>query len=133
MPGSSSPETNVIQFRAAEQLVEAHDPRGAITLLDSVLEEYPDHAGARLLRARAYFLQARLTSAEAEFGWVLEREPDNAFAHFAMGRTLKRADRPEEAKKHFKIAAALNPRPDFVEAAGFDTFEPPPPGTPLGN
>ena len=133
MPGSSSPETNVIQFRAAEQLMEARDPRGAINLLDSVLEQFPENTGARLLRARAYFLQARLRSAEAEFGWVLEREPDNAYAHYALGRTLKRAQRGDEAQKHFKLAAALNPRPDYVEAAGFDSFEPPAPGTPLGN
>ncbi|GEB51709.1 hypothetical protein SCA03_42600 [Streptomyces cacaoi] len=130
----TSPETNVIQFRAAEQLLEARDPRGAVTLLDGVLEAHPDHRGARLLRARAYFLQARLRSAEEEFRWVLEREPDNAYVHFALGRTLQRSSRHEEARPHFRLAAALDPRPDFVEAAGFDSFEPPPPGsTDLGN
>nr|WP_180218100.1 tetratricopeptide repeat protein [Streptomyces albus] len=110
-------------------MLEARDPRGAVHLLDSVIEEHPEHRGARLLRARAYFLAARLRSAEQEFKWVLEREPDNAFAHFALGRTLQRASRNDEARAHFKLAAALNPRPDFVEAAGFDSFEPPEPGT----
>ncbi|CAM2909935.1 MULTISPECIES: tetratricopeptide repeat protein [Streptomyces] len=132
----TSPETSLIQFRAAERLLEARDPRGAVHLLDSVIEEHPDHRGARLLRARAYFLVARLQSAEQEFQWVLEREPDNAFAHFALARTLQRASRDDEARAHFKLAAALNPRPDFVEAAGFDDFAPPAPGTPdedLGN
>ncbi|MFE0760827.1 tetratricopeptide repeat protein [Streptomyces smyrnaeus] len=130
----TSPETNLIQFRAAEQLLAARDPRGAVDLLDNVIEEHPEHRGARLLRARAYFLQARLHSAEQEFEWVLEREPDNAYAHFALARTLQRAARDDEARAHFKLAAALNPRPDFVEAAGFDSFEPPHSGTTdLGN
>ncbi|WP_369199539.1 tetratricopeptide repeat protein [Streptomyces sp. PU-14G] len=131
----TSPETNLIQFRAAEQLLEARDPRGAVDLLDGVIEEHPEHRGARLLRARAYFLAARLRSAEQEFQWVLEREPDNAFAHFALARTLQRAARDQEARGHFKLAAALNPRPDFVEAAGFDDFAPPEPGSTedLGN
>ncbi|OEU98295.1 hypothetical protein AN217_11290 [Streptomyces qinglanensis] len=130
----TSPETNLIQFRAAEQLLAARDPRGAVDLLDNVIDEHPEHRGARLLRARAYFLEARLRSAEQEFQWVLEREPDNAFAHFALARTLQRGSRDEEARAHFKLAAALDPRPDFVEAAGFESFEPPAPGvTDLGN
>ena len=132
----TSPETNIIQFRAAERLLDARDPRGAVTLLDGVIADHPEHTAARLLRARAYFLEARLRSAEEEFTWVLEREPDNAFAHFALARTLQRAGRADEATRHFRLAAALDPRPDFVEAAGFASFEPPEQGTPaedLGN
>ncbi|NLU67536.1 tetratricopeptide repeat protein [Streptomyces sp. HNM0574] len=117
----TTPATHVISFRAAEHLLEARDPRGAVKLLDGVIAEHPENTAARLLRARAYFLGAQLRPAEEEFGWVLEREPDNAFAHFALARTLQRASRPEEARRHFRLAAALDPRPDFVEAAGFDT------------
>ncbi|MFJ6790675.1 tetratricopeptide repeat protein [Streptomyces angustmyceticus] len=115
----SSPETHVIDFRAAEQLLAARDPRGAIQLLDSVITAHPENTAARLLRARAFFLSAQLRPAELEFQIVLEREPDNAFAHFALGRTLERADRAEEALRHFRLAAALEPRPDFIEAARF--------------
>ncbi|MFH8371295.1 tetratricopeptide repeat protein [Streptomyces sp. NPDC018031] len=114
-----TPETHVIDYRAAEQLLSARDPRGAVKLLDSVITAHPEHTAARLLRARAYFLAAQLHSAEAEFQFVLEREPDNAFAHFALARTLERANRPAEATRHFRLAAALEPRPDFVAAAKF--------------
>ncbi|MBU7599638.1 tetratricopeptide repeat protein [Streptomyces sp. P38-E01] len=115
-----TPETYVIDYRAAEHLLDARDPRGAIQLLDAVIAAYPEHTAARLLRARAFFLGAQLRAAEMEFGYVLEREPDNAFAHFALARTLERAARPEEARRHFRLAAALDPRPDFVAAAGFE-------------
>ncbi|AZS71251.1 hypothetical protein DDE74_10095 [Streptomyces lydicus] len=115
----SSPETHVIDFRAAEQLLAARDPRGAIRLLDSVITAHPENTAARLLRARAFFLAAQLRPAELEFQIVLEREPDNAFAHFALGRTLERAGRSEEALRHFRLAAALEPSPEFIEAARF--------------
>ena len=115
-----SPETYVIDYRAAEQLLAARDPRGAVRLLDSVISAHPENTAARLLRARAFFLAAQLRAAELEFQIVLEREPDNAFAHFALGRTLERAGRPEQSRRHFRLAAALDPRPDFVAAARFD-------------
>lgn len=114
-----SPETHVIAFRAAEQLLEARDPRGALKLLDPLITAHPENTAARLLRARAFFLAAQLRSAELEFQLVLEREPDNAYAHFALARTLERARREQEALRHFRLAAALDPRPDFVAAARF--------------
>ena len=82
--GSASPETHVIDYRAAEQLLAARDPRGAVKLLDSVIAAHPENTAARLLRARAFFASAQLRPAELEFELVLEREPDNAFAHFAL-------------------------------------------------
>ncbi|WP_031521084.1 tetratricopeptide repeat protein [Streptomyces sp. NRRL F-5123] len=115
-----TPETHVIDFRAAEQLLAARDPRGAVKLLDPVVAAHPENTAARLLRARAFFLAAQLRPAELEFQVVLEREPDNAFAHFALARTLERADRRAEAQRHFRLAAALDPRPDYVAAARFE-------------
>jgi Flp pilus assembly protein TadD len=118
----ATPETNVIAFRAAEQLLAAKDPRGALKLLDPLVTAHPENTAARLLRARAFFSSAQLRSAELEFQLVVEREPDNAYAHFALGRTLERAGRDDEALRYFRLAAALDPRPDFLAAA---RFEPP--------
>ncbi len=50
----------------------------------------------------------------------LEREPDNAFAHLTLDRTLERADRSTEARRHVRLAAALDPNPDHLAAARFD-------------
>jgi Flp pilus assembly protein TadD len=116
-----TPETLVIDFRAAEQLLAPRDPRGAVKLLDPVIAAHPENTAARLLRARAFFLAAQLRPAELEFQVVLEREPDNAFAHFALGRTLERAQRAGEATRHFRLAAALDPRPEYLAAARFDS------------
>ncbi|MEH0530132.1 Tetratricopeptide repeat-containing protein [Streptomyces sp. 1222.2] len=116
-----TPETHVIDFRAAEQLLAARDPRGAVKLLDKVIAEHPENTAARLLRARAFFAAAQLRPAELEFTIVLEREPDNAFAHFALARTYQRQSRDDEAKRHFRLAAALDPNPQYLEAARFDS------------
>jgi Flp pilus assembly protein TadD len=115
-----TPETDVIDFRAAERLLAARDPRGAVKLLAPVIAAHPENT-ARLLRARAFFAAAQLRSAELEFGVVLEREPVNAFAHFALARTYERAGRPEQALRHFRLAAALDPKPHYVKAARFDS------------
>ncbi|HSY00330.1 MAG TPA: tetratricopeptide repeat protein [Streptomyces sp.] len=116
-----TPETHVIDFRAAEQLLAARYPRGAVKLLDRVIAEHPENTAARLLRARAFFAAAQLRPAELEFTIVLEREPDNAFAHFALARTYQRQARDDEAKRHFRLAAALDPNPQYLEAAHFDS------------
>ncbi|GAA3370119.1 tetratricopeptide repeat protein [Streptomyces sannanensis] len=118
-----SPETDVIAFRAAEQLLAARDPRGAIKLLDPVIAAHPESRAARLLRARAYFAAAQLRSAEQEFLHIIEREPDNAYAHFALARTYERANRPDRAQRHFRLAAALDPKPEYLRAAKFDSDE----------
>jgi Tfp pilus assembly protein PilF len=115
-----TPETHVIDFRAAEQLLNARDPRGAVKLLDSVIAAHPENTAARLLRARAFFAAAQLRPAELEFTIVLEREPDNAFAHFALARTFERRGESDQAKRHFRLAAALDPNPQYLKAARFD-------------
>ncbi|MFF7839184.1 tetratricopeptide repeat protein [Streptomyces ossamyceticus] len=106
-----TPETHVIDFRAAERLLTANDPQGAVKLLDRVIAEHPENTAARLLRARAFFAAAQLRPAELEFTIVLEREPDNAYAHYALARTYQRQARPDQAKRHFRLAAALDPNP----------------------
>lgn len=119
-PRQTSPETHVIDYRAAERLLAARDPRGALRLLDSVIAAHPENTAARLLRARAFFASAQLRSAEQEFTLVLEREPDNAFAHFALARTHERSGRHEQARRHFRLAAALDPQPEYLAAARFE-------------
>ncbi|MFC8664111.1 tetratricopeptide repeat protein [Streptomyces sp. NPDC057199] len=116
-----TPETHVIDFRAAEQLLAARDPRGAVKLLDRVIAAHPENTAARLLRARAFFAAAQLRPAELEFTIVLEREPDNAFAHFALARTYERSGRSDQALRHFRLAAALDPQPEYLAAARFDS------------
>lgn len=52
---------------------------------------------------------------------MLEREPDNAFAHFALARTYERRGCPGQARRHFRLAAALDPNPEYLQQARFDS------------
>jgi len=92
--------------RYASQFVEQQLFRNAVVMLTVVA---------------VIFALSLLRPAELEFTIVLEREPDNAFAHFALARTFERAGRPEQAKRHFRLAAALDPKPEYVKAARFDS------------
>ncbi len=94
---------------------------GAVKLLDSVIAAHPENTAARLLRARAFFAAAQLRPAELEFELVLElRAGQRAFAHFALARTFERSGNPERATRHFRLAAALDPKPEYLRAAKFD-------------
>jgi Tfp pilus assembly protein PilF len=92
-----------------------------VKLLDAVIAVHPENTAARLLRARAFFAAAQLRPAELELTIVLEREPDNAFAHFALARTYERQGRPDQARRHFRLAAALDPNPRYLQAARFES------------
>ena len=116
-----TPETHVIDFRAAEQLLAARDPRGAVKLLDSVIAAHPENTAARLLRARAFFAAAQLRPAELEFSssWSASRTTRSRTSRSPA--PIERAGRPDQAKRHFRLAAALDPKPEYLKAARFDT------------
>lgn len=43
------------------------------------------------------------------FSAAVAADPDNGFAHFALGRTYRKLDRFEEAAREFEVAVRLNP------------------------
>jgi tetratricopeptide (TPR) repeat protein len=61
---------------------------------------------------------AQLNRAERAFLRVLELDPSDHYAHFALGRTLQRQGRLAEAKTQLRLAAAMNPLPEYQEALG---------------
>jgi tetratricopeptide (TPR) repeat protein len=70
----------------------------------------------RLLLARAYYHSAQLGKAEAEFRAVTELDPVEDYAWFALGRTLERQNRHAEAAPCFRLASAMRPHQDYLDA-----------------
>ena len=105
------------QYRLAEAYLEAGDPLEALRLLEPLADELREQAGGLLLLGRAYFHSAQLTRAQDALERVVELAPTDAYARFALGRTLQRRSRHAEAAVHLRVAAALDPRPEFQEAA----------------
>lgn len=116
MTAADRPADAVAQFRRAESLVSERRPLEALKELEPVLEAEPDAPSVQLLAGRAYFQSAQLMRAERAFERVLEHDPADHYARFALGRTLQRQGRLEEARAQMAMAAAMHPTPDYQEA-----------------
>ncbi|MGH3937188.1 MAG: tetratricopeptide repeat protein [Pseudonocardiaceae bacterium] len=116
MTAANPPADVVGQFRLAESLVSERRPLEALRELRPVLEAEPDAPSVQLLAGRAYLQSAQLRRAEESFLRVLEHNPSDYYARFALGRTLQRQSRLEEARAQLAMAAVMNPTPDYQEA-----------------
>jgi predicted Zn-dependent protease len=105
-------------FRRAETLLSQRRPLEALRELAAVVEEAPDTPSVQLLAGRAYLGSAQLKRAESAFLRVIELDPADHYARFALGRTLQRQGRLAEAKTQLKMATAMNPLPEYQEALG---------------
>jgi Flp pilus assembly protein TadD len=70
----------------------------------------PEKASIREALGIAYFRITDWQAAEREFRKVLELSPVDDYAHYALGRTLARQGRQQEASTHLKLARFLQPR-----------------------
>jgi len=116
-PGSTG-EARFQAFRQAEALVERRRPLDALKALEPLLHEESDKPSVQLLAGRAYFHSAQLRHAERAFTRVLELDPTDHYARFVLGRTLQRLGRFVEALAQLRMASAMNPVPEYLEAIG---------------
>jgi predicted Zn-dependent protease len=105
-------------FRRAETLLSQRRPLEALRELAAVVEQAPDTPSVQLLAGRAYLGSAQLKRAESAFLRVIELDPADHYARFALGRTLQRQGRLAEAKTQLKMATAMSPLPEYQEALG---------------
>lgn len=98
-------------------LFEEGNPAEAARLLEPIVEADPDNSAVRQLLARAYFLSAQLRRAEEQLRRLIERDPSDHYAHHVLGRTLERLNRPSDALRHLRIAAAMNAGNEDYRAA----------------
>lgn len=105
-------------YRRAEMLIADRRPLDALAALTPVLESQPDDVSVQLLAGRAYLNSAQLQRAEHAFVRVLDLDPADHYARFALGKALHRQGRLAEAHAQLKMAAAMDPRPEYQEALG---------------
>jgi Flp pilus assembly protein TadD len=103
------------RYRLAEVYLDAGDPLEALRLLEPLADELRTHAGGQLLLGRAYYHSAQLAKAQDALERAVEMAPTDAYARLALGRTLQRRSRHQQAEVHLRVAAALDPRPEFRE------------------
>src|SRR5690242_10939353 len=104
------------EYERAQVHFEMNDYAQAARLLEPFAAEQPHSVSVRLLLARAYYHSAQLGKAEAEFRAVTELDPVEDYAWFCLGRTLERQSRHAEAGTCFRMAAAMRPSPEYLDA-----------------
>ena len=106
----------------------APDPEGAYELLQRgtalLAKRHPAQAAVVLVRAaaiepakgsileplgRALFMSGQLERAVETFEALLEIDPSNHYAHYALGRSQIRLGRRAEGRMHLRLAVALAP------------------------
>jgi len=102
-------------LRRADDLVAQRKPAEALDVLAPLLSDEPDSRSVLELAGRAYFYRAQLDRAERAFSRLVELDPTDAYARFALGRVCERRSRPAEAVSHYRVAVALNPRAEYTE------------------
>ncbi len=103
-------------LREADDLVRQGRSGDALTLLQPLLSDEPDSRSVLELAGRAYFRTAQLDRAERAFTRLVELDPTDAYARFVLGRVCERRSRHDEARAHFRVAVALDPRSEYREA-----------------
>jgi Flp pilus assembly protein TadD len=86
-------------------------PAQATVALERAKRLEPDKASIREALGIAYYRITRWEAAEAEFRKVIELSPVDAYAHFALGRSLAKQGREGEATRYLKLAKALEGAP----------------------
>lgn len=99
-------------YRKAWELLEARAPASAIEILDPAIDAEPTSTSLRTLRAWAYFQRAQLGRAESELAVLVEENPSDVWARFALGRVLERQSRYADALPHMRLAAVMSGDPE---------------------
>ena len=94
----------VSRLREADTLLSKHrDPRGALLLLQPLLDRFPNDGNVTQLAARAYFHSAQLSKARKLASDMVKANPGDFYARLLLGRTLQRLGRLEEARGHLRL------------------------------
>lgn len=85
------------------------DARGALNALDRAVTLLGDDPDVLLERGIALFELSRVDEARKQLSEVLERSPDDPWAHHYLGLLLERAGDPRGAERHLARARRLAP------------------------
>jgi Flp pilus assembly protein TadD len=81
----------------------------AAVLLERASRLEPRRGSILETLGRAFYNSGQHERAAEVFGELLEVDPSLPYAHFALGQSLKRMGRSDEARTHLRLAVALAP------------------------
>ncbi len=104
-------------YRRALDLLATGNPEAAAALLGHAAAEEPESTSVQEAMARALFDARRYGDARTVFAALIERRPDDDYAHFGLGLCLARSGEFAAAVEHLAMAATMRPgRAEYVQA-----------------
>lgn len=93
-----------------------HHAQAAIVLERAAAAE-PGKGSILEALGRAYFISRQHERALETFAKLLEVDPSSAYGHYALGETLRKLGRLDEARTHLRLASALDPTSSLYRGA----------------
>lgn len=108
--------------RLARELVSRGDWARAFAMLDQLHRERPDDTEVLTLRGIVFRERALFSEAEADLKAALEKAPDSADAHAALGILYDVQLRPEAEAEHREAVRLAPKNPAYLNNLGFSLF-----------
>ena len=105
---SGSPTADLLLVQA-ERAMRAREQRIAVSILSTVIDQYPDFTEAWNKRATAYFIARDYDRSIADIKEVLEREPRHFGALAGLGLIYQQLGQNKKALSVFRRALAIHP------------------------
>ncbi len=104
-------------FRRGQALLAQGNADAAAVVFDRLHSHDPESPSVLEAWARALFDARRFAEAAEAFGDLVERSPDDDYAHYGLGLALWRLQRFPSACDHLAMAAVMRPdRRDYQQA-----------------
>jgi tetratricopeptide (TPR) repeat protein len=116
--GGDDPEESAYDLlqRGHHLMTNRHNAQAAVVLERAARTE-PGKGSILEALGRAYFNSGQHARAVEAFEALLEIDPSAHYGHFALGLSLARLGRTQEARTHLRLAAALDPASDMYRKA----------------
>ena len=102
--------------RGAELMRQRHHAQAAVVLGRAAILE-PNKGSILEALGRAFFNSGQLEGSRETFERLLEVDPSSPYGHYALGQSLKRLGRTNEARTHLRLAVALDPHSPLYRGA----------------
>lgn len=104
-------------FRRGEALLAQGNADAAAVVFERLHAHDPESSSVLEAWARALFDARRFDEAADAFGDLVERSPDDDYAHYGLGMALWRLQRFPTARDHLAMAAVMRPdRREYQQA-----------------
>lgn len=110
----SGSDTADLLMARATQAAQQQQPDLALSLLDAVIDLYPDYIEAWSRRATLYFARRELGRAMTDIEHVLRLEPRHFSAMIGLGMIFQQLGEDRQALAVFKRALEINPHVERV-------------------